>query len=155
MCPHSSAGALPISASGRGLLFSARQCSAFLGEEGVTLRAMLRTGAPFSVLWSLSCYLYLLALCRISASDASAIVCCSRAFAFLLSWIGLRDTFMGVRVSGLGPPAGLWVGDRLVTWPALPTKHPAGIGVEVSLRGRRSQEISKSQQKAFCRTLGP
>nr|XP_023699246.1 solute carrier family 35 member F4-like [Paramormyrops kingsleyae] len=79
---------------------SFRQCSAFLGEEGVTLRAMLRTAAPFSVLWSLSCYLYLLALRRISAGDASAILCCSRAFAFLLSWIGLRDTFMGVRIVG-------------------------------------------------------
>ncbi|XP_023699246.2 solute carrier family 35 member F4 [Paramormyrops kingsleyae] len=79
---------------------SFRQCSAFLGEEGVTLRAMLRTAAPFSVLWSLSCYLYLLALRRISAGDASAILCCSPAFAFLLSWIGLRDTFMGVRIVG-------------------------------------------------------
>uniref|UniRef100_A0A3B3RNQ6 Si:ch211-263p13.7 n=1 Tax=Paramormyrops kingsleyae TaxID=1676925 RepID=A0A3B3RNQ6_9TELE len=82
------------------LVGAEKQCSAFLGEEGVTLRAMLRTAAPFSVLWSLSCYLYLLALRRISAGDASAILCCSRAFAFLLSWIGLRDTFMGVRIVG-------------------------------------------------------
>ncbi|KAJ8405778.1 hypothetical protein AAFF_G00312150 [Aldrovandia affinis] len=76
----------------------AQECSKALGEEGVTLRVLLRGSAPFSVLWSLSGYLYLLALCRISASDATAVLCCSQAFIFLLSWIGLRDRFMGVRI---------------------------------------------------------
>uniref|UniRef100_A0A8C1TEL3 Si:ch211-263p13.7 n=1 Tax=Cyprinus carpio TaxID=7962 RepID=A0A8C1TEL3_CYPCA len=75
-----------------------RKCSLFLGEE-LTVRVVLKGAAPFSVLWSLSGYLYLLALCRISKVDVSAILCCSQAFIFLLSWIGLKDRFMGVRVS--------------------------------------------------------
>lgn len=75
-----------------------RKCSQFLGEE-LTVRIVLKGAAPFSVLWSLSGYLYLLALCRISKVDVSAVVCCSQAFTFLLSWIGLKDRFMGVRVS--------------------------------------------------------
>ncbi|KAK9968322.1 hypothetical protein ABG768_002653 [Culter alburnus] len=74
-----------------------RKCSQFLGEE-LTVRIVLKEAAPFSVLWSLSGYLYLLALCRISKVDVSAVVCCSQAFTFLLSWIGLKDRFMGVRV---------------------------------------------------------
>uniref|UniRef100_A0AAY4AXG0 EamA domain-containing protein n=1 Tax=Denticeps clupeoides TaxID=299321 RepID=A0AAY4AXG0_9TELE len=75
-----------------------RQCSRFLGEEGVTVRILLKGAAPFSVLWNLSGFLYLLALQRISSGDASAILCCSQAFIFLLSWIGLKDRFMGVRI---------------------------------------------------------
>ncbi|XP_030648085.1 putative thiamine transporter SLC35F3 [Chanos chanos] len=75
-----------------------RKCSQFLGEGDVTVRAILKGAAPFSVLWSLSGYLYLLALRRISTSDVSAILCCSQAFTFLLSWIGLKDRFMGVRI---------------------------------------------------------
>ncbi|XP_077098770.1 solute carrier family 35 member F4 [Siphateles boraxobius] len=74
-----------------------RKCSQFLGEE-LTVRIVLKGAAPFSVLWSLSGYLYLLALCRISKVDVSAVICCSQAFTFLLSWIGLKDRFMGVRV---------------------------------------------------------
>ncbi|XP_051540187.1 solute carrier family 35 member F4-like isoform X1 [Myxocyprinus asiaticus] len=74
-----------------------RKCSRFLGED-LTVRVLLRVAAPFSVLWSLSGYLYLLALCRISKVDVSAILCCSQAFIFLLSWIGLKDRFMGVRI---------------------------------------------------------
>ncbi|KAK2871126.1 hypothetical protein Q8A67_023653 [Cirrhinus molitorella] len=74
-----------------------RKCSQFLGEE-LTVRVILKGAAPFSVLWSLSGYLYLLALCRISKVDVSAVLCCSQAFIFLLSWIGLKDRFMGVRI---------------------------------------------------------
>ncbi|TRY99277.1 hypothetical protein DNTS_022827 [Danionella cerebrum] len=73
-----------------------RKCSGFLGEE-LTVRVILKGAAPFSVLWALSGYLYLLALCRISKVDVSAVLCCSQAFVFLLSWIGLKDRFMGVR----------------------------------------------------------
>lgn len=80
------------------IILSFRKCSLFLGEE-LTVRVVLKGAAPFSVLWSLSGYLYLLALCRISKVDVSAILCCSQAFIFLLSWIGLKDRFMGVRVS--------------------------------------------------------
>ncbi|KAL0993920.1 hypothetical protein UPYG_G00115570 [Umbra pygmaea] len=75
-----------------------RQCSGFLVEENVTVRVLLKAATPFSVLWSLSGYLYLVALRRISAGDASAILCCSHAFMFLLSWIGLNNRFMGVRI---------------------------------------------------------
>ncbi|XP_034149349.1 solute carrier family 35 member F4 [Esox lucius] len=75
-----------------------RQCSGFLVAEDMTVRRLLKGAAPFSVLLSLSGYLYLLALRRISAGDASAILCCSQAFVFLLSWIGLKDRFMGVRI---------------------------------------------------------
>uniref|UniRef100_A0A8C9SBA3 Si:ch211-263p13.7 n=1 Tax=Scleropages formosus TaxID=113540 RepID=A0A8C9SBA3_SCLFO len=78
-----------------------RHCSKFLGEERLTARVVLRGAAPFSALWNVSMYLYLLALRHISASDASAVLCCSQAFAFLLSWIGLKDTFMGVRIVGV------------------------------------------------------
>uniref|UniRef100_A0A673JVA3 Solute carrier family 35 member F4-like n=1 Tax=Sinocyclocheilus rhinocerous TaxID=307959 RepID=A0A673JVA3_9TELE len=74
-----------------------RKCSQFLGEE-LTVRNVLKGAAPFSVLWSLSGYLYLLALCRIPKVDVSAVLCCSQAFVFLLSWIGLKDRFMGVRI---------------------------------------------------------
>ncbi|XP_043105769.1 solute carrier family 35 member F4 [Puntigrus tetrazona] len=74
-----------------------RKCSQFLGEE-LTVRSVLKGAAPFSVLWNLSGYLYLLALCRISKVDVSAVLCCSQAFIFLLSWIGLKDRFMGVRI---------------------------------------------------------
>ncbi|KAI2659793.1 hypothetical protein H4Q32_022324 [Labeo rohita] len=73
------------------------KCSKFLGEE-LTVRVVLKGAAPFSVLWSLSGYLYLLALRRISKVDVSAVLCCSQAFTFLLSWIGLKDRFMGVRI---------------------------------------------------------
>ncbi|XP_072515632.1 solute carrier family 35 member F3 [Salminus brasiliensis] len=75
-----------------------RKCSRFLGEGELTVRLVLKGAAPFSLLWSTSGYLHLLSLCRISISDGSAVLCCSHAFAFLLSWIGLKDRFMGVRI---------------------------------------------------------
>ncbi|XP_055063790.2 solute carrier family 35 member F4 [Misgurnus anguillicaudatus] len=74
-----------------------RKCSGFLGDE-LTVRTLLKGAAPFSVLWHLSGYLYLLALCHISKFDVSAVLCCGQAFVFLLSWIGLKDRFMGVRI---------------------------------------------------------
>ncbi|XP_028811130.1 putative thiamine transporter SLC35F3a [Denticeps clupeoides] len=75
-----------------------RECCQLFGDEGVTLRALLARVAPFGLLWALTGYLYLQGLRRIPATDASALFCCSRAFAFLLSWIGLRERFMGVRI---------------------------------------------------------
>ncbi|CAB1456606.1 unnamed protein product [Pleuronectes platessa] len=53
--------------------------------------------APFGLLWILTNYLYLQALRKINTTDASALFCCNKAFVFLLSWIVLRDRFMGVR----------------------------------------------------------
>lgn len=53
---------------------------------------------PFGLLWTLTCYLYLQGLRLISPTDASALFCCSRAFVFLLSWVVLRQRFLGVRV---------------------------------------------------------
>uniref|UniRef100_A0AAY4F007 EamA domain-containing protein n=1 Tax=Denticeps clupeoides TaxID=299321 RepID=A0AAY4F007_9TELE len=81
-----------------------RECCQLFGDEGVTLRALLARVAPFGLLWALTGYLYLQGLRRIPATDASALFCCSRAFAFLLSWIGLRERFMGVRVRGASLP---------------------------------------------------
>ncbi|XP_072345771.1 solute carrier family 35 member F3-like [Scyliorhinus torazame] len=73
-------------------------CSCFLSEGAVSLRGLLKQAAPLSILWTLTNYLYLMALRNISATDASALFCSNGAFAFLLSWIALKERFMGVRV---------------------------------------------------------
>ncbi|KAM6960880.1 solute carrier family 35 member F4 [Aplochiton taeniatus] len=75
-----------------------RECSRLFGEEGMTLKLFLKRTAPFSILWTLTNYLYLLALRKLSATDVSALYCCHKAFVFLLSWIVLKDRFMGVRI---------------------------------------------------------
>ncbi|XP_051875493.1 solute carrier family 35 member F4 isoform X4 [Pristis pectinata] len=74
------------------------ECSRIFGEEGLTLRLFLKRTAPFSILWTLTNYLYLLALKKLTATDVSALFCCNKAFVFLLSWIVLKDKFMGVRI---------------------------------------------------------
>lgn len=80
------------------LFFSPRECSRIFGEDGLTLKLFLKRTAPFSILWTLTNYLYLLALKKLTATDVSALFCCNKAFVFLLSWIVLKDRFMGVRV---------------------------------------------------------
>ncbi|TSQ46666.1 Solute carrier family 35 member F4 [Bagarius yarrelli] len=75
-----------------------RECSRLFGEEGMTLRLFLKRTAPFSILWTLTNYLYVLALRKLTATDVSALYCCHKAFVFLLSWIVLKDRFMGVRI---------------------------------------------------------
>ncbi|XP_069494181.1 solute carrier family 35 member F4 isoform X1 [Ambystoma mexicanum] len=75
-----------------------RECSRIFGEDGLTLKLFLKRSAPFSILWTLSNYLYLLALKKLTATDVSALFCCNKAFVFLLSWIVLKDKFMGVRI---------------------------------------------------------
>uniref|UniRef100_UPI00398E5614 solute carrier family 35 member F3 n=1 Tax=Pristiophorus japonicus TaxID=55135 RepID=UPI00398E5614 len=75
-----------------------RECCRFFGDDGLTIKIFFSRTAPFCVLWTLTNYLYLLALKKISATDASALFCCNKAFVFLLSWIVLRDKFMGVRI---------------------------------------------------------
>lgn len=79
-------------------MYKHRECFQFLGDDGLSLKTLLSVVAPFGVLWTLTSYLYLQGLRRIPATDASALFCCSRAFEFLISWIVLRDRFMGVRV---------------------------------------------------------
>ncbi|KTF87825.1 hypothetical protein cypCar_00033702 [Cyprinus carpio] len=74
------------------------KCCQFLGDDGLSLRMLLSCVAPFGVLWTLTSYLYLQGLRRIPATDACALFFCSRAFVFLISWIVLRDRFMGVRI---------------------------------------------------------
>lgn len=64
----------------------------------MTLKLFVKRTAPFSILWTLTNYLYLLALKKLTATDVSALYCCHKAFVFLLSWIVLKDRFMGVRV---------------------------------------------------------
>ncbi|XP_077180125.1 solute carrier family 35 member F4 isoform X2 [Paroedura picta] len=73
-----------------------RECSRIFGEDGLTLKLFLKRTAPFSILWTLTNYLYLLALKRLTATDVSALFCCNKAFVFLLSWIVLKDRFMGI-----------------------------------------------------------
>lgn len=80
------------------LIFIFRECSRIFGEDGLTLKLFLKKTAPFSILWTLTNYLYLLALKKLTATDVSALFCCNKAFVFLLSWIVLKDRFMGVRV---------------------------------------------------------
>ncbi|XP_043553678.1 solute carrier family 35 member F4 isoform X1 [Chiloscyllium plagiosum] len=80
------------------LIKKIRECSRIFGEEGLTLRLFLKRTAPFSILWTLTNYLYLLALKKLTATDVSALFCCNKAFVFLLSWIVLKDKFMGVRI---------------------------------------------------------
>ncbi|XP_051523224.1 putative thiamine transporter SLC35F3a isoform X1 [Myxocyprinus asiaticus] len=75
-----------------------RECCQFFGDDGLSVRMLLSRVAPFGVLWTLTSYLYLQGLRRIPATDACALFCCSRAFVFLISWIVLRDRFMGVRI---------------------------------------------------------
>ncbi|KPP57076.1 solute carrier family 35 member F4-like [Scleropages formosus] len=75
-----------------------RECSRIFGEEGLTLKLFIKRTAPFSILWTLTNYLYLLALRKLTATDVSALYCCHKAFVFLLSWIVLKDRFMGVRI---------------------------------------------------------
>lgn len=80
-------------------LFPHRECCRFFGDDGLTPRVFFTKVAPFGLLWILTNYLYLQALRKINTTDASALFCCNKAFVFLLSWIVLRDRFMGVRVS--------------------------------------------------------
>ncbi|KAM3871475.1 solute carrier family 35 member F4 isoform 1-T1 [Diretmus argenteus] len=75
-----------------------RECSKLFGEDGMTLKLFLKRTAPFSILWTLTNYLYLMALRKLTATDVSALYCCHKAFVFLLSWIVLKDRFMGVRI---------------------------------------------------------
>ncbi|KAK5886234.1 hypothetical protein CesoFtcFv8_017287 [Champsocephalus esox] len=75
-----------------------RECSKLFGEDGMTLKLFVKRTAPFSILWTLTNYLYLMALKKLTATDVSALYCCHKAFVFLLSWIVLKDRFMGVRI---------------------------------------------------------
>ncbi|XP_053372383.1 solute carrier family 35 member F4 [Clarias gariepinus] len=75
-----------------------RRSVKFLGDVEVTVRVLLRFSAPFSVLWSVSGFLFLRALSRTSVTDCSAVMCCNSAFTFLLTWICLKERFLGIRV---------------------------------------------------------
>ncbi|XP_063048276.1 solute carrier family 35 member F3-like [Engraulis encrasicolus] len=75
-----------------------RECCRFFGDDGLTAKVFFTKVAPFGLLWTLTNYLYLQALRKINTTDVSALFCCNKAFVFLLSWIVLRDRFMGVRI---------------------------------------------------------
>ncbi|KAJ0066735.1 hypothetical protein NL108_002364, partial [Boleophthalmus pectinirostris] len=75
-----------------------RECSRFFGDDGLTPKVFFTKVAPFGLLWILTNYLYLQALRKINSTDVSVLFCCNKAFVFLLSWIVLRDRFMGVRI---------------------------------------------------------
>lgn len=80
------------------IVFLHRECCRFFGDDGLTPKVFFTKVAPFGLLWILTNYLYLQALRKINTTDVSALFCCNKAFVFLLSWIVLRDRFMGVRV---------------------------------------------------------
>nr|XP_046191896.1 putative thiamine transporter SLC35F3 [Oncorhynchus gorbuscha] len=75
-----------------------QECCRFFGDDGLTAKVFFTKVAPFGLLWILTNYLYLQALRKINTTDVSALFCCNKAFVFLLSWIVLRDRFMGVRI---------------------------------------------------------
>uniref|UniRef100_A0A8C2FLX2 Solute carrier family 35 member F3b n=1 Tax=Cyprinus carpio TaxID=7962 RepID=A0A8C2FLX2_CYPCA len=75
-----------------------RECCRFFGDDGLTAKVFFTKVAPFGLLWIMTNYLYLQALRKINSTDVSALFCCNKAFVFLLSWIVLRDRFMGVRI---------------------------------------------------------
>ncbi|XP_046905204.1 solute carrier family 35 member F4 isoform X1 [Hypomesus transpacificus] len=75
-----------------------RECSRLFGEDGMTMKLFLKRTAPFSILWTLTNYLYVMALKKLTATEVSTLYCCHKAFVFLLSWIVLKDRFMGVRI---------------------------------------------------------
>ncbi|KAM4695537.1 solute carrier family 35 member F3 isoform 2-T2 [Discoglossus pictus] len=75
-----------------------RKCCRLFGDSGLTIKAFFTKAAPFGVLWTLTNYLYLHAIKKINTTDVSVLFCCNKAFVFLLSWIILRDKFMGVRI---------------------------------------------------------
>lgn len=81
------------------IFFPFRECCQFFGDKGLALKVFFTKAAPFGVLWTLTNYLYLHAIKKINTTDVSVLFCCNKAFVFLLSWIILRDRFMGVRVS--------------------------------------------------------
>ncbi|XP_068110289.1 solute carrier family 35 member F4 isoform X1 [Hyperolius riggenbachi] len=91
-------GHLAAAQEKQSLIQKIRECSRIFGEDGLTLKLFLKRTAPFSILWTLTNYLYLLALKKLTATDVSALFCCNKAFMFLLSWIVLKDKFMGVRI---------------------------------------------------------
>ncbi|XP_064411238.1 solute carrier family 35 member F3 [Latimeria chalumnae] len=74
-----------------------RECSKLWGANGLTVKMFFIKAAPFGILWALTNYLYLQAIKKIHTTDVSALFCCNKAFVFLLSWVVLRDRFMGVR----------------------------------------------------------
>ncbi|KAK2488548.1 hypothetical protein MC885_018601 [Smutsia gigantea] len=81
-----------------GAVGSCLECCRFFGDNGLTLKVFFTKAAPFGVLWTLTNYLYLHAIKKINTTDVSVLFCCNKAFVFLLSWIVLRDRFMGVRL---------------------------------------------------------
>ncbi|XP_072101680.1 solute carrier family 35 member F3-like [Mobula birostris] len=96
--PAYCAGRLLASCHWRKPLAELRACTRLLSEGGLSVRGLLTKTAPFCVLWTATTYLYSLALRNISTTEASALFCCNKAFVFLLSWIVLKDRFMGVRI---------------------------------------------------------
>ncbi|XP_066238403.1 solute carrier family 35 member F3 isoform X1 [Saccopteryx leptura] len=92
------AGHICKAAERQSVLQRYRECCRFFGDNGLTLKVFFTKAAPFGVLWTLTNYLYLHAIKKINTTDASVLFCCNKAFVFLLSWIVLRDRFMGVRI---------------------------------------------------------
>uniref|UniRef100_A0A8C4R8R3 Si:ch211-263p13.7 n=2 Tax=Eptatretus burgeri TaxID=7764 RepID=A0A8C4R8R3_EPTBU len=97
---HGAAGVVAVSRGSQwpGIIQQYREGSQLFGEHGLVAGSVLRCVAPLTLLWTLTAYLYLLALHRLAIPDAAALFCCNKAFVFLLSWVLLRDRFMGIRI---------------------------------------------------------
>lgn len=127
-----------------------RECCRFFGDNGLTLKVFFTKAAPFGVLWTLTNYLYLHAIKKINTTDVSVLFCCNKAFVFLLSWIVLRDRFMGVRVS-----------DSLSLSPFFPiTLLPFLFPFPPSSRleqhpGQTAERVQKSLQRGMHPSLQP
>ncbi|XP_051900913.1 putative thiamine transporter SLC35F3 [Pristis pectinata] len=96
--PAYCASRLLVSWHCRAPLEQLRASTRLLSEGGFSVRVLVTRTGPFCVLWMVTTYLYLLALRNISTTEVSALFCCNKAFVFLLSWIVLKDRFMGVRI---------------------------------------------------------
>lgn len=131
-----------------------RECCRFFGDNGLTLKVFFTKAAPFGVLWTLTNYLYLHAIKKINTTDVSVLFCCNKAFVFLLSWIVLRDRFMGVRVSdslALSPSPSL----PLPFLPLSQCSGPCSGSTETHReQGRASPAAFPSRNEVACSKTG-
>lgn len=123
-----------------------RECCRFFGDNGLTLKVFFTKAAPFGVLWTLTNYLYLHAIKKINTTDVSVLFCCNKAFVFLLSWIVLRDRFMGVRVSD-----SLFLSLSDLSPSALPSPFPGAVPHAVSAQKHLERGMSPCLQPSSLR----
>ncbi len=69
--------------------------------EGLGVRPLkvLAKCASFSLLWTITCYIYMRTLPMKAALDVVALFATNSCFVYVLSWIILQKQFMAIRVS--------------------------------------------------------